>query len=92
MPQVNGAAIKGRAAQLRAAGDRAVARHLADQVGQHHPVLMENPHMGRTPQFTEVSFADPQTEGAIVAARITGIEGYQLTATPVSGPSRFEAA
>jgi len=42
--------------------------------------LMENPHMGRTEQFTEVSFADPQAEGQIVSPLITGIAGNQLTA------------
>ncbi|AYE84832.1 MAG: tRNA (N(6)-L-threonylcarbamoyladenosine(37)-C(2))-methylthiotransferase MtaB [Sulfitobacter sp.] len=80
MPAVNGAAIKTRAARLRAAGERQVQRHLEAQVGQTHDVLMENPHMGRTAQFTEVSFAAPQVEGDIVRAEITGISGAQLTA------------
>ncbi|MFG6578880.1 tRNA (N(6)-L-threonylcarbamoyladenosine(37)-C(2))-methylthiotransferase MtaB [Sulfitobacter sp. 1A13191] len=80
MPAVNGAAIKERAARLRAAGERQVQRHLEAQVGRTHDVLMENPHMGRTAQFTEVNFAAPQVEGAIVRAEITGISGNQLTA------------
>jgi len=80
MPAVNGAAIKERAARLRAAGERQVQRHLEAQVGQMHAVLMENPHMGRTAQFTEVSFAVPQVEGDIVQTKITGISGTQLTA------------
>ncbi|MFG6581595.1 tRNA (N(6)-L-threonylcarbamoyladenosine(37)-C(2))-methylthiotransferase MtaB [Sulfitobacter sp. 1A12779] len=80
MPAVNGAAIKERAARLRAAGERQVRRHLEAQVGRTHDVLMENPHMGRTAQFTEVSFAAPQVEGEIVRAEITGISGNQLTA------------
>ena len=80
MPAVNGAAIKERAARLRAAGERQVQRHLEAQVGQMHAVLMENPHMGRTAQFTEVSFAAPQVEGDIVQTKITGISGTQLTA------------
>ncbi|MFG6518004.1 tRNA (N(6)-L-threonylcarbamoyladenosine(37)-C(2))-methylthiotransferase MtaB [Sulfitobacter sp. 1A13496] len=80
MPAVNGAAIKERAARLRAAGERQVQRHLEAQVGRTHDVLMENPHMGRTAQFTEVSFAAPQVEGEIVQAEITGISGTQLTA------------
>ncbi|SFG95631.1 tRNA (N(6)-L-threonylcarbamoyladenosine(37)-C(2))-methylthiotransferase MtaB [Sulfitobacter dubius] len=80
MPAVNGAAIKTRAARLRAAGERQVQRHLDAQVGQTHDVLMENPHMGRTAQFTEVSFAAPQVEGEVVRAEITGISGTQLTA------------
>ena len=80
MPAVNGAAIKERAARLRAAGELQVQRHLEAQVGRTHDVLMENPHMGRTAQFTEVSFAVPQVEGEIVQAEITGISGTQLTA------------
>jgi len=80
MPAVNGAAIKERAARLRAAGERQVQRHLEAQLGQTHAVLMENPHMGRTAQFTEVQFATPQVEGDIVKAEITGISGTQLTA------------
>ena len=80
MPQVNGTAIKERAARLRAVGDAQVARHLAAQVGRAHAVLMENPHMGRTEQFTEVTFHAPRPEGQIVPARITGARGAQLIA------------
>ena len=80
MPQVNGQAIKTRAARLRAAGDVRVAGHLAQQIGRTHHVLMENPHMGRTEQFTEVTFVAPQSEGQIVTATITGAQGTQLTA------------
>lgn len=77
--QVPGPEIKARAAQLRAAGDDKVMRHLAAQIGRTHSVLMENPHMGRTEQFTEVRFDEAQTEGAIVKAKITGRQGNQLT-------------
>ena len=80
MPQVKGQAIKDRAARLRAAGDRQVAAHLVQQVGRDHRILMENPHMGRTEQFTEVILSTPQPEGHIVTARITGLSGAQLTA------------
>ncbi|MCU9839587.1 tRNA (N(6)-L-threonylcarbamoyladenosine(37)-C(2))-methylthiotransferase MtaB [Ruegeria sp. WL0004] len=77
--QVNGKIIKDRAARLRAAGDRRVALHLAEQVGRSHRILMESPHMGRTEQFTEVAFAAPQPEGRIVTATITGTSGSQLS-------------
>ena len=80
MPAVNGAAIKERAAALRAAGERRVAMHLATQQGRQHSILMENPHMGRTEQFTEVRFDLPQTEGALVSGRITGQDGAALLA------------
>ena len=78
--QVDGKIIKERAARLRAAGDAQVQKHLAAQVGQTHRILMENPHMGRTEQFTEVTFETPQEEGQIVTAVITGARGAQLTA------------
>jgi len=78
--QVNGAVIRERAARLRQAGQAAVDRHLAAQVGQRHQVLLENPHMGRTEQFAEVRFETPQPEGQIVTARILDHDGRQLVA------------
>lgn len=78
MPSVDGRAIKERAARLRAAGEAQVQRHLAAQVGRDHQILMESPEMGRTEQFTEVRFAAPREEGAIVPARITGVVGQAL--------------
>jgi threonylcarbamoyladenosine tRNA methylthiotransferase MtaB len=80
MPQVDGRAIKERAARLRAAGEVAVSRHLAAQQGVMHSVLMEAPDMGRTEQFTEVRFAAEQPVGQIVRATITGQDGHQLVA------------
>ena len=80
MPQVAGAHIKSRAAQLRAAGAKQVTKHLTAQVGRTHTVLMENPHMGRTEQFTEVAFKTPKPVGEIVTAAITGHSDIQLTA------------
>ena len=80
MPQVDGAAIKDRAARLRAAGEARVQAHLSEQIGQIHHILMENPRMGRTEQFTEVAFGADQPEGRIVTARIAGQDGRQLTA------------
>ncbi|SHG93890.1 threonylcarbamoyladenosine tRNA methylthiotransferase MtaB [Cognatishimia maritima] len=76
--QVPGPVIKARAAQLRAAGDAQVATHLASQIGRTHHILMENPHMGRTEQFTEVQFDAPQVEGSVVTATITGQRDGQL--------------
>jgi threonylcarbamoyladenosine tRNA methylthiotransferase MtaB len=80
MPQVKGPAIKERAARLRAAGDAALARHMAAQIGQTHRILIENPRMGRTEQFTEVAFTADQPEGQILTATILGMAGQQLTA------------
>ena len=97
MPQVNGTIIRDRAAQLRAAGEEQVTKHLQAQVGCNHNVLMESPVMGRTEQFAEVHFATPQTEGAIVQTKIEGVAsgglcacdwriGRQPTRTPYTRP------
>ena len=80
MPQVDGNAIKDRAARLRAAGDTAAARHLSAQIGKTHRVLLEAPDMGRTEQFTEVRFRGPQPEGEIVLVRIAKSDGQSLSA------------
>ncbi|WP_306005230.1 tRNA (N(6)-L-threonylcarbamoyladenosine(37)-C(2))-methylthiotransferase MtaB [Aquicoccus porphyridii] len=80
MPQVHGTAIRERAARLRATGDAAVARHLGAQQGLTHCILTENPHMGRTEQFAEVVFNEPQPEGKIVTAMIRGQSGNRLMA------------
>ena len=72
MPRVPGDQIKARAARLRAAGEAALARHLASQQGATHRILTESPRMGRTEQFTEVNFTTDQPEGALVTARIIG--------------------
>jgi len=80
MPQLTGPVIRDRAARLRAAGDTALARHLAAQRGQTHRILTETPRMGRTEQFTEVAFAADQPEGVILQAAILGHEGARLMA------------
>jgi len=80
MPQVDGRAIKDRAARLRAAGAGRVAAHLTEQQGRMHNVLMEHPRMGRTEQFTEVAFDSDRREGKIVEAMVTGHTDTQLTA------------
>ncbi|MCE8438479.1 tRNA (N(6)-L-threonylcarbamoyladenosine(37)-C(2))-methylthiotransferase MtaB [Rhodovulum sulfidophilum] len=80
MPQVEGGAIRDRAARLRALGEAQVARHLAVQTGRSHRILMESPRMGRTEQFTEVDFGSDQPEGQIVTATISGRSDTRLRA------------
>jgi threonylcarbamoyladenosine tRNA methylthiotransferase MtaB len=80
MPQVPGAAVRERAARLRAAGEAALVRHLSAQVGQVLRVLTEGPLTGRTDQFAEVAFAAPQPEGTVVMVRIVGHDGARLLA------------
>ena len=78
--QIDGNVIKARASRLREAGDRQVQKHLQSQIGVTHHILMENAHMGRTEQFTEVHFDKPQVEGEIITTKITGMRAGQLTA------------
>ncbi len=78
--QINGAVIKDRAARLRAAGEAQVSKHMSAQVGKTHHILMESARMGRTEQFTEVTFADPQAEGQILTAKIVDCSDTQLVA------------
>lgn len=80
MPPVPGPVIRERAVRLREAGEAARLRHLAAQVGRTRPVLMESEHLGRTPQFAEVTFSAPQAMGAVVEARIRGHDGERLAA------------
>ena len=80
MPAVKGPDIKHRAAKLRALGSQKVAAHLEAQYGKTHAILMENPSMGRTEQFTEVVFSTPQAEGCIISAKIIGMRNQQLVA------------
>ncbi len=80
MPRVPGPAITARAARLRAVGRDALLAHLRAQVGARHVVLTEGPRLGRTGQFTEVSFDRDMPEGALVDVTIAGHDGARLTA------------
>jgi threonylcarbamoyladenosine tRNA methylthiotransferase MtaB len=84
MPAVDGRLIKERAAILRQKGDEKVQIHLRDQVGTLHEVLMENPNLGRTEQFTEVCFDTAQAESKIITAQITDVANGKLFAVPVT--------
>ncbi|MFN3970303.1 MAG: tRNA (N(6)-L-threonylcarbamoyladenosine(37)-C(2))-methylthiotransferase MtaB [Gemmobacter sp.] len=78
MPQLPGPVIRDRAARLRAAGEAALARHLAARAGSTQTILTEGPRMGRCPDFTEVAFATDQPEGTLLTARIAGHDGARL--------------
>jgi len=80
MPQVAGSAIKDRAKRLRAAGEAQVGKHLSQQIGQTHNILVENARMGRTEEFTEVAFSTDQPEGELVRTQIKSHNGRSLIA------------
>ncbi len=55
MPQVAGEAIKARAKRLRAAGEAALQKRLAAEVGATRQVLIESATQGRTEHFLPVA-------------------------------------
>ena len=82
MPQVDGAVIKHRAAQLRQAGARALAQHLDQFVGRTCTVLMEKPDFGRLDNFTSVLLnGSTGISGDLTQTHITGHDGSQLLGT-----------
>ncbi len=80
MPQLPGPVIRARAARLRAAGQGALVRHLAAQLGRSQRVLMEGPQLGRTEHFAELRTTAGHPVGAIVALEPTGHDGRALIA------------
>jgi len=78
MPPVKGAVIKDRARRLREAGDAALQRHLARQVGRTLSGLVEREGLARAEDFTEIAFVGEAPAGRIAAMRITGVEGTRL--------------
>ncbi|TNE59939.1 MAG: MiaB/RimO family radical SAM methylthiotransferase, partial [Alphaproteobacteria bacterium] len=83
MPQVPGDVIKARAARLRAKGEEALARHLQSMIGTTQEVLVENPHMGHTPNFTLTRFAEPLVPGTLARVTMTGAKEGALQGAPV---------
>ncbi len=80
MPPVKGPVIKDRARRLRAAGEAALQRHLARQVGRVLNGLVEKPGVARADDFTEIAFVGDAPVGEIVAMRVTGVSGGTVTA------------
>ncbi|PWJ74823.1 threonylcarbamoyladenosine tRNA methylthiotransferase MtaB [Pseudaminobacter salicylatoxidans] len=83
MPQVDGRAIKERAARLRAAGEAAYRRHLEQLVGTRQSILVERDGLGRTEGFT-LAAIEGGAPGSILAATITGQDGARLIAAPTA--------
>ncbi|WP_370689223.1 tRNA (N(6)-L-threonylcarbamoyladenosine(37)-C(2))-methylthiotransferase MtaB [Phenylobacterium sp.] len=75
MPQLQRPVIKDRAARLRAAGERALERHLQRQVGRTLTGLVERDGVARAEDFTEIAYAGEAAVGAIVPMTITGHDG-----------------
>ena len=80
MPQVPGAIVKQRAAQLREKGRAVLATYLSNQRGRLVDVLVEGDGKGRTPQFAEVAIEGigSSSAGSVVRARVTSVEPARL--------------
>ena len=80
MPPVKGTVIKDRARRLREAGEAALQRHLARQVGRVLNGLVEKPGVARADDFTEIAFEGAAPVGEIVPMRVVGVSGGKVTA------------
>ncbi|WP_421933638.1 tRNA (N(6)-L-threonylcarbamoyladenosine(37)-C(2))-methylthiotransferase MtaB [Phenylobacterium sp.] len=80
MPQLQRPVIKDRAARLRAAGERALERHLQRQVGRVVTGLVERDGVARAEDFTEIAYVGEAAVGSIVPMTITGHDGTRALA------------
>ena len=81
MPQLQRPVTKDRAARLRAAGERALGRHLQRQVGRTITGLVERDGVARAEDFTEIAYVGKAVVGSIVPLRITGHDGGRALGT-----------
>jgi threonylcarbamoyladenosine tRNA methylthiotransferase MtaB len=79
MPQVAGGAVKERARRLRAAGEAALRKRLAAEVGALRDVLIESATAGRTEHYLPVAIGG-ETPGVVKRLAIAGHDGARLTA------------
>ena len=84
MPQVAKERRKERAARLRAAGARALARYLAGRVGRTERVLVERGGSGRTEAFAPFRIdGAPPPAGSVVPVRADRLAGAELARSDV---------
>jgi threonylcarbamoyladenosine tRNA methylthiotransferase MtaB len=80
MPAVAPDIVRARAARLREAGDAALLRHLAGEVGRVRRVLTERGGIGRTEGFTPVRLPPETPAGLLREVSIRGHDGRALLA------------
>lgn len=90
MPQIPRDIVKHRAASLRAAADKALAAHLAKQVGSTASVLIEHSDetasFGKLPNFTDVTLPHALPKGTFHRIKIIGTQDHRLIAELHSTP------
>jgi threonylcarbamoyladenosine tRNA methylthiotransferase MtaB len=77
MPQVAGPEIRERARRLRAAGESALRKRLASEIGAVRGVLIESDRQGRTEHFLPVAISG-QSPGAVRQFVIARHDGARL--------------
>ena len=80
MPHLDRAAVRERAARLRAAGEAASRRHLDRQIGRVASAVVERPGLARADDFTEIAFHGPAAAGALVSLTVTAHDGRRAIA------------
>ena len=78
MPQVAGGVIRERAKRLRAAGEAALRKRLAAEIGAMRGVLIESATAGRTEHYLPVAISG-EVPGAVRRLAISGHDGVRLT-------------
>jgi threonylcarbamoyladenosine tRNA methylthiotransferase MtaB len=81
MPQVPVTVRKERAAVLRAAGEKALARFLESRIGTIAEVLVEKGRSGRCRHYAPVHLGFDAPAGAVVGARIANVVEGRLVGT-----------
>ena len=79
MPQVANSAIKERAKRLRAAGEAALQRRLASEVGATREILIESDAQGRTEHYLPVAISG-EMPGEVRRLTISAHDGARLMA------------
>jgi threonylcarbamoyladenosine tRNA methylthiotransferase MtaB len=77
MPPVAAEVIRGRARQLRTAGDATLRRRLAAEVGATRRVLIESVTQGRTEHFVPVAISGDRP-GTVRTIKVGGHDGTRL--------------
>ncbi len=83
MPQVNGAVIKRRAAELRTEGAAYAAEYLDSHIGKTLIALTERGKSGRTGNFMKIIFDSEMPAGHLLSVRAVAREGDGLKAEPI---------
>lgn len=79
MPQVAPQIRKARAARLREAGQKQIAKHINQNINKELQVIVEKGNFARSESFLPVRLLENYAEGALLTVKTTGIDGEQFT-------------